>query len=335
MEQAKVFLKHENQFGNELYAIIGYFGFYINKIDGFSDDLEFGDIFGNQGVLQEMLSTSKRFTDQLVDMLNLDRSQAGPDTLKEMENGEENEPRIARIFHDVAKGQVLESFVNYAHQLLGREHQAELPKHTKLTYDNLFQLIQSLLIKPVEMHRTAIEKNTAIFGKEGRSFCDELVWLLPELLVRPISRSFTLVQDIENIRTSVEKEIGELRNSAGLGANYDDRCKWLKSELDTLDKVWDEGQKLRTGVEDWLGWQNTGGEYVWQKQYKSEVEPISPWYKIQDEHAMQKESVKVGSIFISTLKDVSVVGRSAMIRNKNGSEFQFKKVKNKYRNNFR
>jgi len=69
----------------ELYAILGYFVFHLNKIDGFFNSLpdSFGDIFQNCGELHQMLSTSKRFTDQLGDMLNIDRDNAGPDTLKE------------------------------------------------------------------------------------------------------------------------------------------------------------------------------------------------------------------------------------------------------------
>lgn len=167
----------------ELYAIIGYFGFHINKIDGFAMDLSdsFGDIFANCGELHQMLSTSKRFTDQLGDMLNLDRETAGPDTLKEMEN-EENEPRIARIFHDVAKGQVLESFIDYTKKFGHGEFR-------ELSFENFFELIQSRLAQPVEKYRKEIE------SKCGRQFCDEIIWLLPELLIRPISRAFTLVQD--------------------------------------------------------------------------------------------------------------------------------------------
>jgi hypothetical protein len=71
--QARKFLEHEKQFSFELYAIIGYFGFNLNKIEGFIDDLgTLGKIFSKSGELEQMLSTSKRFTDQLGDMLGVD-----------------------------------------------------------------------------------------------------------------------------------------------------------------------------------------------------------------------------------------------------------------------
>ena len=90
--------------------------------------------------------------------------------------------------------------------------------------------------------------------------------------------------DIENIRTSVEREIQELQQA--IGANYDDRREWLKSELETLDKVWEEGRRLKTGLSDWLKISE------WQKQYKSAVEPILAWYRLEDPNAAQKDSIK-------------------------------------------
>ena len=64
-EQAKVFLKRENQFGMELYAVIGYFGFQLKKIDGFYSAIDFGDIFLDRAELQQMLSSSKVSFDKI------------------------------------------------------------------------------------------------------------------------------------------------------------------------------------------------------------------------------------------------------------------------------
>ena len=58
-QQAEFFLRRENQFGMELYAIIGYFGFQLKKIDGFYSAIDFGDIFLDRAELQQMLSSSK------------------------------------------------------------------------------------------------------------------------------------------------------------------------------------------------------------------------------------------------------------------------------------
>ena len=57
---------------------------------------------------------------------------------------EENEFRIADIFHDVAKGQVLETFVDYAKSLFEEEdaliNEINYPK--VLYYNEMYQLLQ-------------------------------------------------------------------------------------------------------------------------------------------------------------------------------------------------
>ena len=57
----------------------------------------------------------------------------------------------------------------------------------------------------------------------------------------------------------MEQEIREIQ----VADNFEDRREWLNSELETLDKVWEEGSKLKTGLSDLLKIPD------WQKQYKA------------------------------------------------------------------
>jgi len=45
------------------------------------------------------------------------------------------------------------------------------------------------------MLSSTVEKFKKEISEISNEFGDEIIWLLPELLIRPISRAFTLVQD--------------------------------------------------------------------------------------------------------------------------------------------
>ena len=55
---------------------------------------------------------------------------------------------------------------------------------------------------------------------ERQKLC--LLWLLPELLIRPIYRAFTLVADIDEIKEKFDKEYRDLPDQ------FEDRKEWLK-----------------------------------------------------------------------------------------------------------
>ena len=122
----------------------------MKQINGFENSLgSIGEVFLPDGEIQQMLYTSKRFTDQLDDML-FDKTtiQCGPDTLKEYD--EHNDLRIAEVFHDVAKGQVLETFVDYTKKL---SHGIQLEKgNSKLSHDIFRNALQVKIAKACEAH---------------------------------------------------------------------------------------------------------------------------------------------------------------------------------------
>ena len=82
LEQARTFLKNEKVFGLELYAILGFFERKMRDMSSFMNSLgNMKSAFQPTGEIVNMLMTSKRFTDQLDDIL-IDRDQFGHETLR-------------------------------------------------------------------------------------------------------------------------------------------------------------------------------------------------------------------------------------------------------------
>ena len=82
LEQARTFLKNEKVFGLELYAILGFFERKMRDMSSFMNSLgNMKSAFQPTGEIVNMLMTSKRFTDQLDDIL-IDRDQYGQETLR-------------------------------------------------------------------------------------------------------------------------------------------------------------------------------------------------------------------------------------------------------------
>ena len=66
----------KKMFGMELLALLGYFQKEMRLIPGFQESLKsLGEVFQPFGEIQQLLTTSKRFTDQLDDMF-IDKAMA-------------------------------------------------------------------------------------------------------------------------------------------------------------------------------------------------------------------------------------------------------------------
>jgi len=221
----------------------------MKQITGFEKSLgPIGEVFLPEGEIQQMLNTSKRFTDQLDDML-LDKPASlqtgfGPDTLKEYD--EHNDLRIAEVFHDVAKGQVLETFVDYTKKLT---EAIEIPQDNRISHDILRNALQNKIGKAFEALSIGQEPVGNPVGI-GANLNVTFTWLLPELLIRPIHRAFMIAKDVNDIKSAVEKELVDLKTNQNSTAqvNMTDRFTWLDKELDTLEKVTEEAEKVVKGL---------------------------------------------------------------------------------------
>ena len=91
-------------------------------------------------------------------MLNLTPREAQSDSFKMDQENEESEQRIASIFHDVAKSQELESFIDYS-----RRCTKDITTDQK-THEAIFEFLHTQLQIAVEKHRRRIE-NEIICGK--------------------------------------------------------------------------------------------------------------------------------------------------------------------------
>ena len=253
------FLRHEKLFGVELLALLGYFGQKMKN-------LELGDIrgvFDQGGEMQQMLAISKRFSDQIDDMHQTraePRENMGVDTLKELQN-ENNDIRIADIFHDVARGQHLTVFFDYTRRLFPHGPFPELD-HVKM-----FDALQDKVARSIDHHH----HHQVITDRQ--KLC--LMWLLPELLIRPIYRAFTLVADIDEIKEKFDQEYRDLSEQ------FHDRREYLLEEMGTLKKVSDDANLLAHGLRDWIEQHNSSSATTWLKKYKKAIDTRlkNCWYE--------------------------------------------------------
>ena len=96
---------------------------------------------------------------------------------------EQSDLRIADIFHDVAKGQVLETFIDYTKKLF--------VNRSKLSHDVMLSALQTRIAHACEIHADSIHE---IEQKDKINLRLSLIWLLPELMLRPIYRAFMLAK---------------------------------------------------------------------------------------------------------------------------------------------
>lgn len=271
--QAREFLNRERSFQRDLYAILGYFAVELKSYPRLLDELNNAfnavDILGKHGYLQQMLATSRRFTDQLDDMFDGD---------EELERNEDQSGSIAEIFHDVAKGQVLDTFIEYA-KLIVRETM-DNAKHSP-TVAEVYDSIKRKIEAKVNECTFEIIKNMDAEAKS--EFCEirgQVIWLLPELLLRPIYRAFCTIENLNAIKDAIKDEINDC---------YDDllRVNYLQKEERILDQVIEEGNKLKSGLTTILS-------KDWLTSYKRHFNNFFPslWYRESDDKRFLSESDK-------------------------------------------
>jgi len=272
--QAREFLNRERSFQRDLYAILGYFAVELKSYPRLLDELNKAfnavDILGPHGYLQQMLATSRRFTDQLDDMFDGD---------EELEK-EDQSGSIAEIFHDVAKGQVLDTFIEYA-KLIVRDPLGNQQHSHSRTVAEVYDSIKKKIEAKVNECTFDIVKNMDAEAKnEFMEIRGQVIWLLPELLLRPIYRAFCTIENLNAIKDAIRDEIVE---------SYDDllRVNYLQKEERILDQVIEEGNKLKSGLTTILS-------KDWLTSYKRHFNNFFPslWYRESDEKRFLCDSDK-------------------------------------------
>ena len=275
--QAKEFLKRERNFQRDLYAILGYFVVELKCFPQLLENLNkaftyYGhynvEILGQHGYLQQMLNTSRRFTDQLDDMFDGDDG--------DMDGKEDQNGSIAEIFHDVAKGQVLDTFIEYVKQILGRETNGPSPSVSEV-YDIIHRKIEA---KVKECSSDIINRLDEDGKTKFYEIRDQVIWLLPELLLRPIYRAFCTIENLNSIKEAINAEIEECYGEP-LRENY------LRNEERVLDQVLEEGNKLKNGLTQLLS-------RDWLTAFKRHDKHFFPsiWYREIDDKLFLDDSVK-------------------------------------------